>query len=1183
VLDVRMADRPEDLLDELVAGLSEPSADPFAKDWVSVPSLGFRSWLQLRLADRLGGTGRADGVVANVDLPFPGSLRWALLRAHRIHEGRADETDPWQVDRLVWSILHVLSDSPPGLDPRLTRANLPPGVALASRAAPIADLLDRYSVHRPEMLTRWVAGEDVGPSGMPLASDRAWQPLLFRAVRSHIAARHGGIDMPSVRLAEALALVRTGELALDDPSGVLLPRRLFVFGLSILPSDMGPLLQALAAHRQVSAMLLSPSARVAARLASPSADGRAAPDATTWAFARPSPSTPVEVGHPLLASWAERPFDTPRLLRRGGVVPQIVASSSAPTGTLLGLVQDQLQAGEVEPASWALPEGDGSVQIHRAPGPTRQVEVLRDVVLGLLRDHPDLRESDIAIVCPQLDAYAPVLGAVFGPSAQRGQQPEAGCTPSLRYTVVDRSARSFNPVLDAMATLLEVLPGRFDVASVRELLSAPAVQRCFGFQPGDLALFSQWVSKACVRWGLDGPHRDRWGIAPDHRANSWAAGVDALMMGVALGDDLRDVPLPGTGTSAPPTAHHALAVGGILPVALAEGDLGAAGRLAAALRSMAHVHGLLQGAESRPVTAWVDDLRDAADLLVAAEPFEPWQRTRLDEVLGALPAASVDADGDPSETPITFGDLRRLLGPALEGASARADLGFGSMVIARPSLLAGVPFRVVCILGLDEDALPGGAASGDDLSYLEPFVGDRETRSEARAELLAALGSARDHLIVTCTSTDVRTSEPVPESVLLDELVEVLAATIGVTAEQLRDGTGGLVRAHPRQSFAPSNFAAEGPRPPFGFDPAALAGARALTGRTASAAASGGLLAAPLAPSGDPLRPVELADLHRFYAHPVQAFFRNRLNVTIPRSAEAADEQLPISLGGLGQAAVGAELLAAGMALPSLGDVWSVDDLADAPVAVRQVVEGFRARGFLPPDSVAVPKLGEILTEVGALLAVADTYEVRGVAVTAHPIDVHLPDGTRIVGGVNGCIDGPCPGPVRISYHRPRPRTELALVLDLLVLTAARPEVRWRAVAVARGVKADADPVAWVKEVRGDSSAERAGVAMDALVTLLGQFRDGQRFPLPLFEKTSYELYAGGKPKDAWGPAGDFGGPKEADDPYHVLAFGEPTYPELVATEFGGHRVATEAERLWSTLAGATVELDEPDEEEDDA
>ncbi len=105
MLSVTVADRPEELLEELVAVLSVPASDPFTPEWVAVPNFGMRVWLQQQLAARLGAGTLGDGIAANLELPFPGSLRWTILRAHAAGDGRDAAPDPWQVDRLVWPVL----------------------------------------------------------------------------------------------------------------------------------------------------------------------------------------------------------------------------------------------------------------------------------------------------------------------------------------------------------------------------------------------------------------------------------------------------------------------------------------------------------------------------------------------------------------------------------------------------------------------------------------------------------------------------------------------------------------------------------------------------------------------------------------------------------------------------------------------------------------------------------------------------------------------------------------------------------------------------------------------------------------------------------------------------------------------------------------------------------------------
>ena len=1174
---VRVADRPEDLLGDLLKRMAVPPHDPFDQEWISVPSLGFRTWLQLQLAQRLGARDRTDGIVSNIDFPFPGSLRWAVLRAHSAFLGQQHECDPWQVDRLMWSILHVLSEPPLGLDPRLTRAQLPPGVVLASRAGPIAELFDRYSVHRPAMLDSWISGDDVGPDLKPLEDEWLWQPRLFRAVHEYIASRYGVTDTPADRLVEALDLIQSGDLTLDQASGVVLPSRMFLFGSSVLPVETGPILEALGIQREVTVLLLSPAASVSHQLAKSVVESSPASGSTvSWAFPRSSPEATITVSHPLLESWAGRPLETAVLLGAGGVVPELVRTLDPAPDTLLGRIQADLRAGAVTEKAWSGRAGDGSFQIHRAPGPTRQVEVLREVILGLLRDQPDLAESDIAVVCPQLDVYAPVLGAVLGPSAKRGDQPQNGVVPSLRYTVIDQSARSFNPVLDAMATLLDMLPGRFDIESVHELLGAPAVKERFGIEASDLDLLSDWVEQSCIRWGIDGPHRKRWGINPDHQANSWSAGIDQMMMGVALGDDLRDAPLPGSASTLSTTSSHALAVGDIAPVLLSEGDIGAAGRLAAALRSLRCVHDLLQRTEGRTAQEWCQDLRTAADLMVASPRFEDWQRAQFHAALDDLLAASSDFDGVPSCTPITYGDMRRLLAPALEGARARADLGYGSVVVSRPSLLAGVPFRVVCLLGLDHDALPIGPLSGDDLSHVAPFVGDGDPRSEARAELLAAITSARDQIVITCTSTDVRTNKAVPESVLLDELLDLLSTTMGLSAKELREPEFAVVRTHPRQAFDHRNFIDDGSIPPFSFDPTALAGASALVDVEGRSDEDQLLLSVPLEPAGGPATLIELSELRSFFVHPVKAFVRNRLNITVPKVSEGSESQLPTSLDSLDTSKVGRDLLAVGLGLASPDDVVVDPETGDAAAEVQAVIDWHRARGLLPPPLASNPTLAEVSREAAAMLAIADLYGVRRPAPAAHPIDLVLSNGVRLLGSVTGCIDGARPGPVRIEFHRFHPRHQVLLALDLLVLTATDPETAWRGVAVVRPDSGETEPVTLVTGVMGATGAERQANARIALEVMVDQFQDGQCYPLPLFEETSYQYYSGGNPRKAWGP--NFAGlPGESEDGYHVMAFGSPSYLELVQLNAGGYTLGDEAERLWGTLERSLIDLKEAD------
>ena len=434
--------------------------------------------------------------------------------------------------------------------------------------------------------------------------------------------------------------------------------------------------------------------------------------------------------------------------------------------------------------------------------------------------------------------------------------------------------------------------------------------------------------------------------------------------------------------------------------------------------------------------------------------------------------------------------------------------------------------------------------------------------------------------MITCTSTDVRTNKAVPESVLLDELLDILCTTMGLSAKEVREPEFAVVRTHPRQAFDRRNFVSDGIIPPFSFDPTALAGVSALAAADDRSDEEQVLLSAPLEPVGGSVTTIEPSELRSFFEHPVKAFFRNRLNVTVPNVSDVSEVQLPTSLGPLDRSKVGRDLLTMGLGLASPEDVVVDPERGGAAAEVQAVVDWYRARGLLPPPAVSNPTLAEISQEVAAMLSIADRYGVRRPAPTTHPIDLLLSNGVRLLGSVTGCIDGARPGPVRIEFHRDRPRHQVLLALDLLVLTATDPETSWRGVAIARPKSENDEPVSRVKGVVGATGAERQANALAALDVMISQYQEGQCYPLPLFEKTSYEFHVGGKPAGKWEtPPGANGSPGEVEDGFHVLAFGSPSYNELVQLNAGGHTLGDEAERLWGTLESSLTDLNEDDHE----
>ena len=81
-------------------------------------------------------------------------------------------------------------------------------------------------------------------------------------------------------------------------------------------------------------------------------------------------------------------------------------SRSLRPDTLLGWLQSDIADDVVRPLGRSMQDDDRSVQVHSCHGPARQIEVLREVLLGLLSDDDSLEPRDILIMCPDIEAYA---------------------------------------------------------------------------------------------------------------------------------------------------------------------------------------------------------------------------------------------------------------------------------------------------------------------------------------------------------------------------------------------------------------------------------------------------------------------------------------------------------------------------------------------------------------------------------------------------------------------------------------------------------------------------------------------------------------------------------------------------------------------------------------------------------
>ncbi|OBJ48437.1 exodeoxyribonuclease V subunit gamma [Mycobacterium sp. 1423905.2] len=1092
-LHLHRAERTDLLADGLGALLADPLPDPFAQELVLVAARGVERWLSQRLSHVLGcGSSAGDGVCAGVSFRNPASLIAEIT-------GTTDD-DPWSPEAMTWPLLQVIDgclDEPwcrtlakhlghfeIGAEADLRRGRR---YAVARR---LAGLFASYARQRPQLLADWLAGE---PG--ELNPDLTWQPELWRALVAAV-----GTDPPHVRHQNTLARLHAGPAEL--------PSRLSLFGHTRLSVTDIELLGALATHHDLHLWLPHPSDVLWRALARSRAGVRGV-------VPRAQDTSHREVNHPLLATLGRDLRELQRALPGDPATDEALGSADRPD-TLLGWLQADLAANAVRHAGRILAADDRSVQVHSCHGPARQIDVLREVLLGLLADDPTLQPRDILVMCPDIETYAPLIVADFGlGDVVHGVHP----AHQLRVRLADRSLLQTNPLLGVASQLLALAGGRATASEVLNLAQAAPVRARFGFDDDDLEDITRWVRQANIRWGFDQKHRQPFGV--DFVHNTWQFGIDRVLAGVAMSETSQawidsTLPLDDVGSN----------------------RVELAGQLAEYIDRLRCVVGELTG--TRPLHEWLTALGDGIALLTRIDDNDAWQSDQMQREFADV----VRTAGARAQTLLRLPDVCALLQRHLAGRPTRANFRTGTLTVCTMVPMRSVPHRVVCLVGLDDGVFPRvGVLDGDDVLARQPLTGERDIRSEDRQLLLDAIGAATDTLVITYTGANEYSGQRRPPAVPLAELLDTLDMT---TSEPVRSR---VLVEHPLQPFDVRNVERGRliPEVPFSFDPKVLRAARTAAGQRAEQPK---FVCGPLPPP--PPDDVVLADLLAFFKDPVKGFFR-ALDYTLPWDVDGVADAMPVDINALEEWTVGDRML---------GDILG----GMAPDDARQAEW---RRGTLPPGHLGWRKVTEIRDQA-ALLATAARRHRCGDA-TAYDVDIDL--GPRRLTGTVPQVFGD--RLVSVTYSKLDGKHLLESWIPLLALHAHAPERDWSATAIGRPKRGTTPR----ERCLGPPPQAAADLLADLVAIYDAGRREPIPLPVKTSYAWAEARHCGDDPEKAaqyrWRSSDRY--PGEDDAPAHVRAWGRGArltdlmQPVRPGEQYGGesNRLGAFAARLWLPMLRA--------------
>ncbi|MGV8940119.1 MAG: exodeoxyribonuclease V subunit gamma [Lysobacter sp.] len=772
-LIVYRASRLEGLLEALTYFVDKhPPSQVLAPQTVIAAHPGMKHWLSAELA-RKRCEGGASGIAANLDIVLPSV--WLDRLAMEIQGESAVALAPYQRGGLRWRIHEVL----PTLDDDQVRRYLE-GSDQARRRFQLADKLARiytqYIVYRPDWLDVWAAGERLPAFADVESREHDLLASLWGVLRRQIGLPHRGELLTQMRSG-----LKSGQHTMDGAEP------LHVFGVSHLaPAELG-VLAAVAQRRPVVLYLPDPCREYWLDQRSDREALRQKVEADP--YGHETESLFLQQRHPLLGAWGR--MGQHFLLALEGLDMSVDIrhwgdkSDATPAEQRLPRLQESIR--RFDPALLA-PVGDvasqrddASLRVHACHTRLRELEVLRDALLKARVDNPDLLPRDIVVMAPDIQAYVPLLPAVFGqPGEHQGPLP---------FHIADVSITRSHSLLEAFRRLLDFPHSRITAPEVVDLLGVPEIARRFGLAEADTEVLVGWLRNSRVAWAIDGQFRLNLGV-PAIAEHTFAWGMDRMMAGYVMGASAE----VETNVVTLSDGSHLAPLGGI------HGPQAALlGTLDSLLVQLARLHEASRRA--RPASEWTQWFEQVFDALFRIDRRDADARDAEALVRKFIRAIASEPQQSGLDPELEFSVVRELLLERLTAAPERQRFLMGGVTFCGMVPQRAIPFRVVAVLGLNDGDFPrAGSDGGLDLMTTHRRLGDRDVRGDDRYLFLETVMSARDMLHLSYIGEGVRSGKPRNPAAPLAELLEALENAARLEPDDPEVGQPWRIK-HPLQPF----------------------------------------------------------------------------------------------------------------------------------------------------------------------------------------------------------------------------------------------------------------------------------------------------------------------------------------------------------------------------------------------
>lgn len=730
------------LADALIRDIDRQSTDIFSPVSIVTQTRGMNSWLKYRMAEKLG-------VAANLSFMTPEDI---VYEVYKILGGNyRNKISRRDVDWLIFSILSEdeFKERFPERAGYYCSENGIDTMKQWELAAKMADLFDQYQIYRSKTVVEWNQ-KDLSA----IDPKFQWQAYLWKTMSEK--AEDKLIDFTAIKkeILEKLKIPENQKAIRQK-----LPT-LFLFGLSIVTNYHLEILHELSQYIDIHWYISNP-----------------APECYWFEDEseekvfllkmKEEKVNHITIGHPLLTDWGKVVQNTFRLLTRHDKFINAIVDEEIydfDHSTLLSSFQHTIQKNQIEyPVLPASLFDDGTITITSNYSKRREVETVYNYILNAIETERfgEIQDREIIVMVTDINGYAPYIRAVMDNAPHK-----------FRYNIADEALSNGDTLVTALVALLEFDGGLFGAEEVLGLLSYKYIREKFGIK--DLDLIQNVVVKANIRFGMENDYDDP---KDDTYLVSWRYGLEKILHGICMPDEQKvenEKPFY--------TVETTDTVAGILEISSFLDFYDAL---------VTHVKARNTPKTLQDWSRFIEQVKEDMFAIPDDEKNEDYVK-QIDQL---IKFENLD-DALIGKIPFDVFNKRFLSG--LKNETTATRFMSRGITFCSPLPFRSLPFKMVCMLGLNYDAFPRLEHHPEfNLIASKRELGDRNIKENDKHLFLESILSARNALYLSYIGRSIKDNKPIPPSILIDELLDYLQ--IKNRDVDVREK---LVSEHPFYSFS---------------------------------------------------------------------------------------------------------------------------------------------------------------------------------------------------------------------------------------------------------------------------------------------------------------------------------------------------------------------------------------------